>query len=528
MKITAKLVEWLVKECGIKADASQDEMKAAAAKAMVEGKLPGEKYVELTKDPDAEKATALETKLDRMADALEKAVAAMAKPAEKEAGKAAAPAATKEAKTESKMAKLFRMGGSVEDWDDARVKGAIERYSDEGRTKLFHPSTTKEGRPNPLANSPVRDFAESEGGRDLDSLTDRDKAVAGAWGQYMFRSIHMKSRSAAWAATPPHQKEVILWAMDNQKWSGESEQGYIVERKLTDMEQKALIDDATSGGVEAVPIIFDDMLVTTPILNGEFFPLVNQVPLDRGRRIQGAAMSNPSIEWGGVDDTAITLFDTASFVSAFDTTIYRGQGAFWFGLDFLSDTPIDFAQRITEKYGDAMLAEMDKVVCVGNGTTQPEGVMTKSGTGSVSFSGTTSIAGYESLLFGVHVREWNPALMRTMVFGGTWTSYARAKAIPVGASDYRRLSNTVSMPNYKDRQWMDFPYRISTSMTNSQLFFAVLGKYRMYRRRGLTMRSSVEGDTLIRRNEMLLACTFRFGGQLERGAVAAVATDAPA
>ena len=47
---------------------------------------------------------------------------------------------------------------------------------------------------------------------------------------------------------------------------------------------KTLIDDATSGGLEAAPIVFDDMVIQTPLLNGELFPLVTTVPLDRGRR----------------------------------------------------------------------------------------------------------------------------------------------------------------------------------------------------------------------------------------------------
>ena len=46
----------------------------------------------------------------------------------------------------------------------------------------------------------------------------------------------------------------------------------------------------------------------------------------------------------------------------------------------------------------------------------------------------------------------------------------------------------------------------------------------MYRRRGLVVRNSVEGDTLIRRNEMLMVCMARYGGQLERGACAARTT----
>ena len=591
MRVTQKLKAWLVAEKLIQEDATDEECKEGAAKAMVEGKLTGEKFVALSKDPDAERALALDAKLDKMADVLEKAVGALTarrkqdedllkpKPgdegeekaeevvcpecgwkgplpgdgkcpncgAEIVAGKAVEvyptgkpkippqPQGTAGASPKSvvkaggsRLAKLFRIGGSLDDWSDARVKEAAEMYSDT-KSAMVHQERTRGGRLNPLAGQPVRDFTGE--GRTLMSPSDRDKAIVGAWGQFLCQTARVRSKTIAWAQMPQHQKELILHAMENMDWGGSTEGGDyhdIDRRKLAGLEQKALIDDATSGGVEAVPIVFDDMIVATPILNGEFFPLVNQIPLDRGRRIQGARAGIVTSEWGGIDDTAVTLFNTASYVSAFDTTVYRWQGSIWIGLDFLSDTPIDFAQFLTEQYGDVFLAEMDKVVCVGNGTTQPEGVMTKAATSAVTFAGTTTIGGYESLRFGVHKREHLPNLVKTAVFGGTDTSWQRACAIPVGAADARRLFSVNQIGNYDGYTLMGRPYKVSTAMTNQQLFYAILGRYRMYRRRGFTIKNSMEGDTLLRRNELLMVCMARYGGQLERGACAAITTDAPA
>ena len=81
---------------------------------------------------------------------------------------------------------------------------------------------------------------------------------------------------------------------------------------------------------------------------------------------------------------------------------------------------------------------------------------------------------------------------------------------------------------YDNYSIMDRPYKINESLANTQIFYAILARYRMYRRRGLTMRTSTEGDTLIRNNEMLMVAMARYGGQLERAGVAAVTTTAPA
>jgi HK97 family phage major capsid protein len=424
------------------------------------------------------------------------------------------------------------MGGSVEDHGDidARVKSAAEMY-DDTKSALHYPALTKSQRPHAFAGERVM-----MDGRALNTPSDRDRAISGAWGKFICNAAVKGSRTMGWMSLPDHDKELILYAMEHKEWGGTNNANIpklgdyadIVNRKLTPHEQKALIDDATSGGTEAAPIVFDEDVIRTPLLFAEFYPLVKQVPLDKGRRIQGVSIGTVTSSWGGVDGSAIDLFDTTSYVSGFDTTIYRWQGSVLIGLDFLSDTPIDFAQILTQQYGEVLMKDLDIAICVGNGTTQPEGVMTKTGTTTVAWGGTTTLGNYESLRFGVHKREHTPALMRTAVFGGTDTSYQRAISLPVGTSDARRLSGPVNMPNYDGYSWMGRAYKINESLTNSEIFYAILGNYRMYNRRGLTISSTTEGQTLKRANEMLIVATARFGGQMERGSCVAKTTTAPA
>jgi len=171
-----------------------------------------------------------------------------------------------------------------------------------------------------------------------------------------------------------------------------------------------------------------------------------------------------------------------------------------------------------------LLEDLDDVIATGNGTDRPEGVINKSGVTSVSFGGATAHGNYESLPFAVAKAEHTAAERQSAVFLGTETSYQRTRAIPVGASDARRLGGM----DYDSYAWMQRPYKINESLTNQQIAYVILSRYRMYRRRGLVMRASTEGDTLIRNNEILMVATARYGGQLERGAVAAVTSNAPA
>jgi len=79
---------------------------------------------------------------------------------------------------------------------------------------------------------------------------------------------------------------------------------------------------------------------------------------------------------------------------------------------------------------------------------------------------------------------------------------------------------------HEDYMMFGRPFSINGSMTNAQIFFGVLPRYRMYRRLGMTMRSSTEGTTLIRRNMLLISSRSRWGGQIEDPGAFAVTTDA--
>jgi HK97 family phage major capsid protein len=537
--------KWLIDECNVKATSTDDEFKKAAGTALAAGTLTAEKLTELSTTKEDEEADDVVSLFKGISDTfkdISKSLKTDEKSGEAETKDGEEPDGEKSAKTTkptgekakpSMLEKLFtRSAGPVDEDVDGeeksfsvRIKEVAEQYTDT-KSALTFPEYTDKGKAHPLAGKPVKDYSEGAS-RTIHEASDLDKAVAGAYGKFLVQTARLKSRSLAFAQLPQHDRELLCHAMEKMTWGGSSDGGDyadIKNRRLTPAEQKALIDDSTSGGLEAAPIVFDDMVIQTPLLNGELYPLVTQVPLDRGRRVEGVSVGNVTGSWGGVDDTAISLFNTASYVAAFDTTIFRWEGAIRLGLDFLSDTPIDFGPIITAQYGERLLEDLDDVIAVGNGTTQPEGIMTKSGTTSVSFGGATSIGNYESLRFGVPKKEHKANVKSSAVFVGTETSYQRVRAIPVGASDARRLGGM----DYDSYSWMQRPYKINESLTNSQIFYAILARYRMYRRRGLSMRQSTEGDTLIRNNELLMVAMARYGGQLERGACAAVTSTAPA
>jgi hypothetical protein len=112
--------------------------------------------------------------------------------------------------------------------------------------------------------------------------------------------------------------------------------------------------------------------------------------------------------------------------------------------------------------------------------------------------------------------------MRQAAFGMTDTTYKKLRSIATGVTGDTRLIFGEDVEGYT---LFGHPVAIiATTMTNDDIFFAQMGGYRLYRRQGARFRRTMEGITLTKTNTMLVAADMRFGGQLDRGGYAAVAT----
>lgn len=287
---------------------------------------------------------------------------------------------------------------------------------------------------------------------------------------------------------------------------------------------KALLDDSISGGLEIAPVAFDDSVVGAVLLTGELFPFIDRKPISRGRRVEGASVGHPTLVWGVGEGTEGGLQDFADYVAAINTTVYPCTCYCEIGRDFLSDSPVNVGQILIDRIAEAWAKECDDIVANGNGTTQPEGVMSASGTTGVTWGSATSLANYESLLFAV-AKQYRKAQGNRFMFCGNETSYMRMRAIPVGTADARRIFG-MSHESYEC-----FPPRrfaINEDLSNSELFAGDMGRYRWYERLGLSTQWSTEGKSLLRSNTALLACRMRAGAQVMIGEAFATVSDAPA
>jgi len=536
LKLTKALLDWLVANRDVDKEATDDEFRLEAGKAIAEGELSAEKFAELIADEKAAEANQFVDRLDKMAQGITDLTKAILDKdgKESEQKKKMDESAGDEKRTElADLEKVVRSNSAAKDGEmessgpdrtHVHMKTVDEIFSTTKSVRKF----PEKGRfsPNSMAGQPAETL-----GRTLYESSELDKALGGVWGKVEMAMLmpNICGPARYFESMTEIDKKLFHYLAEEAEWDDTIKENEPRTRRGYPGGVKQLIDDAVSGGVVAAPVVFDDQIVETPRLYGELYPLVNEVALPRGRRVEGVSIGQFTGEWGGVDATNINLFNTAGYVAAFNTTIYRAQGAVTIGLDFISDSPINFQGTLSRQMGEWLLQTLDDVVATGNGTTQPQGVMNAAGTTVVAFGGATTLGAYEGLYYGVHKREKRANLKNSIVFCGTETSYSRARGLNVTNADQRRLGGGEGgQGDYDSYRWLGRPYKINESLTNQQIFYFVGKRYRMYRRHGFELRTSTEGATLIRANEVLISFTARYGGQPERGATAAVTTTAPA
>jgi HK97 family phage major capsid protein len=330
---------------------------------------------------------------------------------------------------------------------------------------------------------------------------------------------HIAKKSGVAVRFTDHEKDLLEDCFTDQ-WVGLFDGEW--RKDISGLECKTLLSDSTSGGINANPAWFDSSLITYPLLSGELFPLVDLKEVPRGASVEGASIDNPTSTWGTESGTAISLFNTDDMMDDVNTSIHTLSVAVEVGRDFLSDAAGDVGTAIMTQIGEEFKKELDKVIAIGNGASQPEGVFTASGIGSVTTGGTWGINDVEALLFGIG-KQYRTS--NRCAFLSNDTSYARVQAVPTGiASDNTRIFGN----NHEGYEVLKRSWRIQNDIANTKAGFGDFGRYRMYRRLGYQIEVVTTGATLARSNKVLYLARARYGGRVVDPSAFTAATDCQA
>ncbi|WP_439629130.1 phage major capsid protein [Gemmata sp.] len=385
-------------------------------------------------------------------------------------------------------------------FSNVRVKNATEAYS-----------STKSVAKHAKTNRPVTWL-----GKQVETHSERELAKLGAWMKWT------ALRSGAAVVLTEHEKGLCADIIEKDRFAGEVNGQWSADVHTDTV--KALINDTTSGGSYINPIWFDEMIVQFPLLHSEILPHVTVVDVPRGVNVQGGSIGNPTVVWGTAEGTAQTEFDTTALAAQLNTTIKPVLVWLTCGRDWLSDVPVNAGQYLVENIGERMLAELDRVIVSGDGTNEPAGISGTAGVTAVSSDNSTSgpptVGDYESLMFAVGKQYRNDALNPGFI--GNDVSYRRARGIPVGPADERRVFGM----DESSYSILEHPYHVANGLPNGTTIFGALKKYRLYRRVGsqVTWVSGTDA-TLMAKNLDALFVRARFGGRVTDASAFAITTD---
>jgi HK97 family phage major capsid protein len=395
-------------------------------------------------------------------------------------------------KSEGKtMTSTEAFGGTTDKSGIVNVKAPSERYNDV-RYSTKHAKTGK----------PVHD----QKGAEVQSLSERTTARVGAFLKWRASRNGVNNFQLT-----EHEQAMVAEMFDSKEtWVGEFNGEY--RDNWTGTQVKALLSDSTSGGVYVNPLWYDQAIITFPLLNGEIFPFVDVVEVPRSNVVNSASISNPTVTWGQTDGTAISVFDTTSLVGQLNTSIFNCMIAVEVGRNELADSIVNVGQYLVQVIGERYAAELDKIIAIGDGTTQPQGIVNASGLATLpnlsNGLGPMSLGDLEQLYFGIGKQYRKPAFRCAFISNDT--TYSRCRAIPVGSDDARRVLGQ----DEGSYDALSAPYRISNDLPNTKLIFGALARYRFYRRSGQEMRWETAGQTLALKNTALLISYMRCGGRV--------------
>lgn len=563
LTMTPAIREHLVKSFGMKADATDDDAQKLAATKFAAGELTNDTLKSLTSAGAANKAAELaDTIASKTAEAVSGALSGpLGAIAEALKGRTAPEVKAEETKTVSQEDKILEFQKTMKSWeekldglaakqlemadggkpfdilklgaglpkedspDGVRIKSVVERYSTH-TTKAFR---------NCKTTHPEHRIIRRHGshGDQLDMPTELSKALGAVWFKFSVGGLKwMTENDMAILKYILHKEKFIIHGHDPDNGTVDPSQvkpaRLLDAKEIHDMLTKAtvVIADNTSGGNYATPEFFDTNFILLPILGGELAPLCNIVDVPRGTGAQGFTMGNPSWTSGSTEGTAVTAFTTDSFLGNHDFTFFRAAGAIKFGLNFLEDATPGVLDATMGRIMAKAAEWLDEQVAIGDGSTEPEGIFTASGTSNVTIATATTgpyvLADFTELLFALS-KAYRYAFDRSkLAFVMTDQTYYLVRSIATGVTGDTRLIFGMDIEDYR---LFNHPVAIvGTGLTNDQFAFMQCGGYRLYRRQGPKFRQTAEGITNYLANQMVLAYDMRYGGGLDRGGYAAVET----
>jgi len=271
-----------------------------------------------------------------------------------------------------------------------------------------------------------------------------------------------------------------------------------------EMVRKALSEGTDSAGGYLVPTEYRAELIKRLPELSELFPYVRKVPVISNSGEFPKLGTDVAITWGRGENAAIT--ETDPVFTQLTWTARNMSAITYLSRELVSDANPGIVETITTLFSEAVAAERDKMIAIGDGSTQPEGIYSAAGLSSVAVGGSLTYAKLVELKF---------ALSRKYHRNARWilnstnlqrvTSITDDDNLPI----FRDALVAGETPRILGRQ-----YSIQDDLPDSVIFFGDLTQYLWFDRERMVIESTSTGGDTFAKHQVAVKLVERCDGKL--------------
>jgi HK97 family phage major capsid protein len=268
--------------------------------------------------------------------------------------------------------------------------------------------------------------------------------------------------------------------------------------------RKALEEGQEGAGGYLVPAEYRGELLRRATELSDLFPHVRKIPVigDSGEFPKLA--QDVAIAWGRTENEDIASTDPV--LDHLTWNVRNMSAITYMSRELADDSNPGIVQIITDLFSEAIAAERDKMIAVGNGDTQPAGIYSAAGLGSVAVDGELSYAKIVTIKYRL-ARKYH----RNAAWIMNSTNLHRCVAME---DDNGQPLLRDALPGPEPTLILGKPVRVQEDLPDDAVFFGDLNHYFWFDRQRLLIESTSTGGDTFRKHQLAIKVVERCDGKL--------------
>ncbi len=269
--------------------------------------------------------------------------------------------------------------------------------------------------------------------------------------------------------------------------------------------RKALSESTDSAGGYLVPSEYRAELIKRLPEISELYPFVRKVPVGSDSGEYPKLSTDVSITWGRAENEDIGESDPV--FTQLSWTVRNMSAITYMSRELVSDSNPGIVQTITDLFTEAVAAERDKVIAIGNASnSQPEGIYSASGLSSVAVDGSLTYA---------KIVEIRYALARKYQRNAHWVMNS------TNLQQITALVDNNGQPIIRDAlvagetpRILGKPFAVEDDLPSTHILYGDLSQYLWFDREQMVIESTSTGGDTFKKHQLAIKVLERCDGKL--------------